>query len=71
LHRSGALEHGKVAKLDITSEGSKFARIARIRVAYSADAVGARPTRLFLKMCADSGFVGRSEVSYYDVAGRT
>jgi hypothetical protein len=65
LRRCGALEHGEITNLDITNEGSKFARIARIQVTYSADAAGRRPASLFLKMCADSGFAGRSEVNYF------
>jgi hypothetical protein len=65
LRRSGALERGEVINLDITSEGSNFARIAKLQVHYSVGAAGSRPSHLFLKMCADSGFAGRSEVNYF------
>jgi hypothetical protein len=66
LMRSGALRIGSVYDFAAQLEDSTNARFATIRLSYSGDATGLRPTQLLLKMCAgsDESF-GPSEVDYY------
>ena len=74
LTKSGALSKGHVVGFEADSQTHNYSTGHRIRIAYSADAQGTRPTRLFLKLVnADMGdeLFGASEVDYYrrDYAG--
>lgn len=63
LKRQGALEHGAVAEVSAERGDSAWSSHARLRLTYTADAQGARPQRLFLKLCA--GTFSDAEVAYY------
>jgi hypothetical protein len=68
LKYSGALTAGAVESFEVLSGRGNWSANARLKVRYSAEAQGARPERLFLKMVqADLGddFFGASEVNYY------
>ncbi|MBL8046063.1 MAG: phosphotransferase [Anaerolineales bacterium] len=68
LTTSGALTAGAVEAIEVETGRGNWSANARLKVRYSADAHGARPERLFLKMVqADLGddFFGASEVNYY------
>jgi hypothetical protein len=69
LTRSGALTRGAVASFDVVDGRGNWSSNARLAVSYTADAQGARPRRLFLKMVdtdlGDGEFFGPSEVDYY------
>ncbi len=68
LTDSGALTHGTVAGFDVDTSRGNWSANARLTVRYSADAQGALPQRLFLKMVntdLDDEFFGASEVTYY------
>lgn len=68
LARSGALTRGEVAAFDVIDGRGNWSTNARLEVTYSADAQGARPARLFLKMVdADDEEepFDDSEVTYY------
>ena len=74
LTKSGALSKGHVIGFEADGQTHNYSTGHRIRIAYSADAQGTRPTRLFLKLVnADMGdeLFGASEVDYYrrDYAG--
>lgn len=69
LSRSGALTRGSVKAFDIADGRGNWSSNARLDVGYTADAQGALPRRLFLKMVdtdlGDGEFFGPSEVDYY------
>ena len=69
LTRSGALTQGMVAGFDVDTGSGNWSTSGSLRLHYSPDARGERPSRLFLKMVdADTGdgeFFGPSEVDYY------
>lgn len=68
LAHSGALAHGTVAAFDVEASRGNWSANARLTVQYSADARGALPQRLFLKMVntdLDDESFGASEVTYY------
>jgi hypothetical protein len=69
LTSSGALARGQVATFDINAGGGNWSSNGALRLRYSADAQGALPERLFLKMVdtdlGDGEFFGPSEVDYY------
>jgi hypothetical protein len=69
LSTSGVLSAGKVIAVDLDEGAGNWSTNARLRLRYSADAAGGRPTSLFLKMVRthlddDESFSG-SEVRYY------
>ena len=68
LSRSGALARGAVAAFDADVGRGNWSANARLVVEYTAEAQGARPRRLFLKMVntdlGDESF-DASEVTYY------
>jgi hypothetical protein len=68
LTNSGALTRGAVTTFTVDTSRGNWSANARLAVNYSADAQGARPPRLFLKMVnadLDDEFFGASEVTYY------
>jgi hypothetical protein len=69
LSRSGALTRGAVAAFDTADGRGNWSSNARLDVSYTADAQGALPRRLFLKLVntdlGDGEFFGPSEVDYY------
>lgn len=68
LTHSGALTQGAVAALDRESGAGNWSANARLTVRYTAEAQGALPQRLFLKLVnadLDDEFFGASEVTYY------
>lgn len=69
LTRSGALTQGSVAGFDVADGRGNWSTSGSLRLEYSPDAQGERPSRLFLKMVnADTGdgeYFGSSEVDYY------
>ena len=74
LERSGALTSGRVTAIEVDSTERILSTSTRLRIAYSDNATGDLPTRLFLKTVnadQDEDFFGPSEVNYYlrDYAG--
>lgn len=69
LGRSSALTSGKVIGYEVESGRGNWSTSGSLRLRYSPDATGERPSRLFLKLVdADTGdgeFFGPSEVEYY------
>jgi hypothetical protein len=69
LRRSGALTQGAVVGVEAGSGRGNWSTSGSLQLQYSPDALGERPSRLFLKMVdADTGdgeFFGSSEVDYY------
>lgn len=68
LSHSGALTSGRVTSIDLESSERILSTSTRLRIAYSEDATGAVPPRLFLKTVnadQDEDFFGASEVNYY------
>lgn len=69
LCRSDALTRGGVTAFHIADGRGNWSSNARLDVGYTADAQGALPRRLFLKMVdtdlGDGEFFGPSEVDYY------
>ena len=69
LAASGALTSGAVIAFDLATNQSNWADNARLHLAYSDDAVGDLPEKLFLKMTntdtGDGETFGESEVVYY------
>lgn len=69
LSRSGALTQGAVAGFDVDSGRGNWSTSGSLRLQYTPDAQGERPSRLFLKMVdtdlGDGEFFGPSEVDYY------
>jgi hypothetical protein len=68
LRRSGALTRGAVASLEVDTGGGNWSSNARLSLSYTAEAQGARPRRLFLKMVntdLDDESFDASEVTYY------
>lgn len=68
LTRSGALLGGRVVSSDAVTNERILSTGIRLRIAYSGDATGTMPPRLFLKTVnadQDDEFFGASEVNYY------
>lgn len=68
LTQSGALTHGSVAAFDVDTSHGNWSSNAHLALHYTADAQGALPQRLFLKMVntdLEAEFFGASEVTYY------
>lgn len=69
LLHSGALTRGAVATFAVDKGHGNWSANARLDLDFTADAQGARPGRLFLKMVntdlGDGEFFGPSEVDYY------
>ena len=69
LTHSRALSHGEVAGFAVDSGRGNWSTSSSLRLHYSPDAQGERPSRLFLKMVntdlGDGEFFGPSEVDYY------
>jgi hypothetical protein len=69
LSRCGALTRGAAAAFDTADGRGNWSSNARLAVSYAADAQGALPRRLFLKLVntdlGDGEFFGPSEVDYY------
>lgn len=68
LERSGALTSGRVTSVSIKSNERILSTSTQLRIAYSIDATGTLPLKLFLKTVnadQDDEFFGESEVNYY------
>lgn len=68
LRRSGALTRGAVAWFDLGAGQGNWSTSARLALTYTADAQGALPRRLFLKIvdaAQDDESFDDSEVTYY------
>lgn len=68
LNVSGALQQGQVAKIDTLIDACELSTSVRLRITYSEDATGSKPTKLFLKLVTldmEDEFFGPSEVNYY------
>lgn len=68
LTAAGALSGGAVARVALEAGQRSLSTVARLALAYTPDARGARPQRLFLKICATElgdASLGPSEVHYY------
>jgi hypothetical protein len=69
LSHSGVLTQGSVEHFGVESGGGNWSTSGSLRLHYSADAQGERPSRLFLKMVntdiGDEESFGPSEVHYY------
>jgi hypothetical protein len=69
LTQNGALTQGRVTGFDMADGRGNWSTSGSLQLAYSPDAQGERPSRLFLKMVnADTGdgeYFGSSEVDYY------
>ena len=68
LRRAGVLAAGQVTSVIIESSERILSTGTRIRIAFSEDATGLLPTKLFLKTVKtdqDEDFFGPSEVNYY------
>ena len=68
LRQSEALTSGRVASIGLESSERILSTSTRLRIAYSENATGAMPPRLFLKTVnaeQDEDFFGVSEVNYY------
>lgn len=68
LNASDALRQGRVVKIDMQVDARELSTGVRLDIAYSEDATGAKPTRLFLKLVKldmEDEFFGPSEVNYY------
>jgi hypothetical protein len=68
LNVSGALHQGQVTKVDMLTDARELSTSVRLRITYSEDATGSKPTKLFLKLVAldmEDEFFGPSEVNYY------
>ena len=68
LVSSGALARGAVKTIEIDAHKRELSTSHRLRIAYSEDAQGLMPERLFLKTVdadQDEEFFGSSEVDYY------
>jgi len=68
LREEGCLTRGTVSEIQISSHKSNWASNAVLRLSYSADAMGEKPTKLFFKLCnPGSGTFGDSEIVYYSI----
>ena len=66
LHQGGYLTRGMVTEVEIRSQTSNWASIALLRLSYSANALGEKPTKLFLKLCNPGpGTFADAELVYY------
>lgn len=69
LTKSGALTQGTVTAVSIDTGRGNWSTSGSLQLAYSPNAQGERPSRLFLKMVntdlGDGEYFGRSEVDYY------
>ena len=68
LIKSGALVSGTVQSIEIDAHERELSTSHRLRIAYSVDAQGLMPERLFLKTVdadQEEEFFGSSEVDYY------
>ncbi len=68
LSDGGYLTHGTVSEFQNVSLKSNWASNAVLRLIYSADARGEKPTKLFFKLCNPGlGTFGDSEIIYYSM----
>lgn len=68
LSENGYLTRGEVTDLQNRSQKSNWAKNANLRLSYSTDALGEKPTKLFLKLCGPGpGIFGDSEIVYYSI----
>src|SRR5690349_12185316 len=68
LREGGYLTRGTVSEIQKSSRKSNWASNARLRLMYSADSLGEKPTKLFIKLCnPGTDTFGDSEVIYYSI----
>src|SRR5919112_757310 len=68
LSDGGYLTHGTVSEIQNLSRKSNWASNAVLRLIYSADALGEKPTKLFFKLCnPGTDTFGDSEIVYYSI----
>ena len=68
LSDGGYLTRGRVSEIQNRSHKSNWASNALLRVSYSADALGEKPTKLFFKLCNPGlGTFGDWEIIYYAI----
>jgi len=68
LTDGGYLIGGTVSHVENRSQTSNWASNAVLRLSYSADALGEKPTKLFFKLCNPGiGTFGDSEMVYYSI----
>lgn len=68
LREAGSLTRGTVSAIETDSIQSNWARNAVLKPIYSADALGEKPEKLFVKLCNPGpGTFGDSEIIYYAV----
>src|SRR5215213_11172343 len=68
LREGGSLTRGAVSKVQNHSQQSNWASNAILRLTYSANALGEKPTKLFFKLCNPGpGTFGDSEIIYYSI----
>ncbi len=66
LREGGYLTRGTVLEMQTRAQTSNWASNATLRLRYSADALGEKPTKLFIKLCNPGlGTFGDSEIVYY------
>ncbi len=71
LRASGDLREGRVSSVEAVQDTSTHATNARLLVRYSEDAIGSKPSSLFLKLCKpeSSRLFGRTEIDLYAKIG--
>ena len=71
LRASGDLREGRVSSVEAVQDTSTHATNARLLVRYSEDAIGRKPSSLFLKLCKpeSSLLFGRTEIDLYAKIG--
>jgi thiamine kinase-like enzyme len=68
LYEGGYLTRGIVSDVQTRSQQSNWARNAVVRLSYSAEAQGEKPTKLFIKLCNPGpGTFADSEIVYYAI----
>jgi len=68
LSDGGFLTRGTVSEIENRSHKGNWASNALLRVRYSADALGEKPTKLFFKLCNPGpGTFGDWEIIYYSI----
>ena len=68
LKDGGYLTGGTVSDVENRFQTSNWASNAVLRLSYSADALGEKPTKLFFKLCNPGiGTFGDSEMVYYSI----
>jgi len=73
LTQNGALTQGRVTTVTVDPGRGNWSESGSLQLAYSPDAQGERPSRLFLKMVntdlGDGEYFGPLEVEYYTMNG--